>query len=371
MSNNYMREIVAYAYARPEESPKVPSLLRSLVGRKMTPRLEKCISNAEACVHDRGKSVFEIVFNNSVEEVCETISPEAYEEQMSLYKNVKTFLQAACDGAESPRKIKDTIKSLVNLLPGCNYKLKDFMKVPRYTYYARLFKLCEDVDTCYKCNLGYEIRCRKDTILGTETCKVLDMDTCSLYKLKQAVKRRALKADTDIFDNWKGFCYWAQSYYAYLVKYAKEYNDDDIQLNVTGYSDLVSNDTVSFVAAKWLPHQRVPAGDGKVDEYVPCSQVLDEITCFIGKVDEDTTEYEIAYYTVRLLGLAAKFTLEDSRNKVLKLLQTTSGWTSSENTAECIKLMLEVMKCYISELHAAGKDAYPYYSIVEEAIHAA
>lgn len=324
MSSNRMKEIVVYAYARPEESPKVPSLLRSLVGKKMTPRLEKCIINAEACVHDRGKSVFEIVFKTAVEEVCKAVSPEAYEEQMSLYSNVDALILTACKGAENPRKIKDTIKSLINLLPGCDYRLKDFMQAPRYTYYARLFNLCEDVDACYKCNLGYEIQCSKYGALGTETCKVFDMNTCSLYKLKQAVKRRALKADTEIFENWKKYCYWAQVYYAYLVKYAKEYNNDDIQLSITGYSDLVSNDMVSFVAAKWLPAQSVPVGTGKVDEYVPCSQVLDEVACFIKKVNENTTEYEIAYHTVRLLGIAAKFTLEDSRNKVLELLQTTS-----------------------------------------------
>lgn len=68
-----------------------------------------------------------------------------------------------------------------------------------------------------------------------------------------------------------GLCKYAEVYYAYLTKYAKERNTKDIVLNVSAYRDLISNDTVSKV--------------------VPCSQIMSEVVDFISNRIRHSQKY--------------------------------------------------------------------------------
>ena len=126
------------------------------------------------------------------------------------------------------------------------------------------------------------------------------------------IKKRALKRSDNIYANWEQFCKYAEVYYAYLIKYAKERNTKDIVLNVSAYRDLISNDTVSFVATNWLPNQATGENYGTVSKVAPCSQIMSEVVDFISKRSEKVTEYDIAKNTIKVLASALSLQREST-----------------------------------------------------------
>lgn len=167
--------------------------------------------------------------------------------------------------------------------------------------------------------------------------------------------------------NWEQFCKYAEVYYAYLIKYAKERNTKDIVLNVSAYRDLISNDTVSFIAANWLPNQATGESYGTVSKIVPCSQIMSEVVDFINKKPEKTTEYDIARNTIKVLSIGSKLTERKYKEHVVRLLQVAADWESVDDTEKCAAYMLQVLNDFCAELPFSGDDCCIYRNILKEA----
>lgn len=163
------------------------------------------------------------------------------------------------------------------------------------------------------------------------------------------------------------FCKYAEVYYAYLIKYVKERNTKDIVLNVSAYRDLISNDTVSFIATNWLPNQATGDVYGTVSRIVPCSQIMSEDVDFINKKPEKTTEYGIARNTIKVLSIGAKLTERKYQEHVVRLLQVAADWESAADTEKCAAYMLQVLNDFCAELPFSGDDCCIYRNILKEA----
>ena len=194
-----------------------------------------------------------------------------------------------------------------------------------------------------------------------------DIDKCGLGRLKRTITKRALKRGDNIYENWEQFCKFAEVYYAYLTKYAKQRNTKDIALNTSAYRDLISNDIVSFIAANWLPNQATGDVYGTVSRIVPCSQIMSEVVDFINKKPEKTTEYDITRNTIKVLSIGAKLTERKYQEHVVRLLQVAADWESAADTEKCAAYMLQVLNDFCAELPFSGDDCCIYRNILKEA----
>lgn len=61
MLNTCMRDIIVYTWRQIEYAYKVPELLRTLVGKNITPEIESKIAELEACADDIYRDVY-IIF---------------------------------------------------------------------------------------------------------------------------------------------------------------------------------------------------------------------------------------------------------------------------------------------------------------------
>lgn len=183
----------------------------------------------------------------------------------------------------------------------------------RYCKLAQAWYLTRAFVKEYEPELIYYVKDRYERVLGSEICRVVDIDNCGLGRLRDTIKKRALKRSDNIYANWEQFCKYAEVYYAYLIKYAKERNTKDIVLNVSAYRDLISNDTVSFIATNWLPNQATGESYGTVSKIVPCSQIMSEVVDFINKRSEKVTEYDIAKIPLKYLASALSLQRESTR----------------------------------------------------------
>lgn len=195
---------------------------------------------------------------------------------------------------------------------------------------------------------------------------MVDIDNCGLGRLRDTIKKRALKRSDNIYANWEQFCKCAEVYYAYLIKYAKERNTKDIALNTSAYRDLISNDTVSFVATNWLPNQATGENYGTVSKVAPCSQIMSEVVDFISKRSEKVTEYDIAKNTIKVLSIGAKLTKREYRNHVVRLLRAAADWESAADTEKCAAYMLQVLNDFCAELPFSSENCCIYRSILKD-----
>lgn len=195
---------------------------------------------------------------------------------------------------------------------------------------------------------------------------MVDIDNCGLGRLRDTIKKRALKCSDNIYDNWEQFCKYAEVYYAYLIKYAKERNTKDIVLNVSAYRDLISNDTVSFIATNWLPNQATGENYGTVSKIVPCSQIMSEVVDFINKRSEKVIEYDIAKNTIKVLSIGAKLTKREYQNHVVILLRAAADWESAADTEKCAAYMLQVLNDFCAELPFSSENCCIYRSILKD-----
>lgn len=283
----------------------------------------------------------------------------------SIGKLIEDSVEHA-EGKSTMNAMKETAYAMLELLPTSMYHKKDFSGGSKYTYLSNLYCLTREFAKHYEPELIYYVKDKWETILGSEVCRVMDIDKCGLGRLKRTITKRALKRGGNIYENWEQFCKFAEVYYAYLVKYAKQRNTKDIALNTSAYRDLISNDTVSFIAANWLPNQATGDMYGTVSRIVPCSQIMSEVVDFINKKPEKTTEYDIARNTIKVLSIGAKLTERKYQEHVVRLLQVAADWESIDNTGECEVYMLQVLNDFCAELPPSGENCYIYRSILKE-----
>lgn len=370
MLNTCMRDIIVYTWRQTEYAYKVPELLRTLVGKNITPEIESKLTEMETYVDEIGRNVYIIYFRDVVETICKAVSEMDYYywrmRVWSIDKLIEDSVEHA-EGKSTTNAMKETAYAMLELLPTSMYRKKDFFGGSKYTYLSNLYYLTREFAKHYEPELIYYVKDKWETILGSEVCRVMDIDKCGLGRLRDTIKKRALKCSDNIYANWEQFCKYAEVYYAYLIKYAKERNTKDIVLNVSAYRDLISNDTVSFIAANWLPNQATGDVYGTVSRIVPCSQIMSEVVDFINKKPEKTTEYDIARNTIKVLSIGAKLTKREYQNHVVILLRAAADWESAADTEKCVAYMLQVLNDFCAELPSSGENCYIYRNILEEA----
>lgn len=370
MLNTCMRDIIVYTWRQTEYAYKVPELLRTLVGKNITPEIESKLTEMETYVDEIGRNVYIIYFRDVVETICKAVSEMDYYywrmRVWSIDKLIEDSVEHA-EGKSTTNAMKETAYAMLELLPTSMYRKKDFSGGSKYTYLSNLYYLTREFAKHYEPELIYYVKDKWETILGSEVCRVMDIDKCGLGRLRDTIKKRALKCSDNIYANWEQFCKYAEVYYAYLIKYAKERNTKDIVLNVSAYRDLISNDTVSFIAANWLPNQATGDVYGTVSRIVPCSQIMSEVVDFINKKPEKTTEYDIARNTIKVLSIGAKLTERKYQEHVVRLLQVAADWESAADTEKCAAYMLQVLNDFCAELPFSGDDCCIYRNILKEA----
>ena len=369
MLNTCMRDIIVYTWRQTEYAYKVPELLRTLVGKNITPEIESKLTEMETYVDEIGRNVYIIYFRDVVETICKAVSEMDYYywrmRVWSIDKLIEDSVEHA-EGKSTTNAMKETAYAMLELLPTSMYRKKDFSGGSKYTYLSNLYYLTREFAKHYEPELIYYVKDKWETILGSEVCRVMDIDKCGLGRLRDTIKKRALKCSNNIYANWEQFCKYAEVYYAYLIKYAKERNTKDIVLNVSAYRDLISNDTVSFIATNWLPNQATGDVYGTVSRIVPCSQIMSEVVDFINKKPEKTTEYDIARNTIKVLSIGAKLTERKYQEHVVRLLQVAADWESAADTEKCTAYMLQVLNDFCAELPSSGENCYIYRSILKE-----
>lgn len=363
MLNTCMRDIVVYTWKHVKFAYKVPDLLRTLVGKNITPEIESKIAELEACVDDIYRDVYMYYFREAVETVCKAVAEMDYYYWRMRVRSIDKLIE---DSVVHSRG-KSTKSATIELLPASKYCKKDFYGGTKYTYLSNLYYLTRAFVKEYEPELIYYVKDRYERVLGSEICRVMDIDNCGLGRLRDTIKKRALKRGDNIYANWEQFCKYAEVYYAYLTKYAKERNTKDIVLNVSAYRDLISNDTVSFVATNWLPNQATGENYGTVSKVVPCSQIMSEVADFINKRSEKVTEYDIAKNTIKVLSIGAKLTKREYQNHVVRLLRVAADWESAADTEKCAAYMLQVLNDFCAELPFSGDDCCIYRNILKEA----
>lgn len=369
MLNTYMRDIIVYTWRQIEYAYKVPELLRTLVGKNITPEIESKLTEMETYVDEIGRNVYIIYFRDVVETICKAVSEMDYYYWRMRVRSIDKLIEDSVEHAEgksTTNAMKETAYAMLELLPTSKYCKKDFYGGTKYTYLSNLYYLTRAFAKEYEPELIYYVKDRYERVLGSEICRVMDIDNCGLGRLRDTIKKRALKRSDNIYENWEQFCKFAEVYYAYLVKYAKQRNTKDIALNTSAYRDLISNDTVSFIAANWLPNQATGDMYGTVSRIVPCSQIMSEVVDFINKKPEKTTEYDIARNTIKVLSIGAKLTERKYQEHVVRLLQVAADWESVDDTEECEVYMLQVLNDFCAELPSSGENCYIYRSILKE-----
>lgn len=71
MLNTCMRDIIVYTWRQTEYAYKVPELLRTLVGKNITPEIESKLTEI-------GRNVYIIYFRDVVETICKAVSEMDY-----------------------------------------------------------------------------------------------------------------------------------------------------------------------------------------------------------------------------------------------------------------------------------------------------
>ena len=369
MLNTCMRDIIVYTWRQTEYAYKVPELLRTLVGKNITPEIESKLTEMETYVDEIGRNVYIIYFRDVVETICKAVSEMDYYYWRMRVRSIDKLIEDSVEHAEgksTTNAMKETAYAMLELLPTSMYRKKDFYRGTKYTYLSNLYYLTREFAKHYEPELIYYVKDKWETILGSEVCRVMDIDKCGLGRLRDTIKKRALKCSDNIYANWEQFCKYAEVYYAYLIKYAKERNTKDIVLNVSAYRDLISNATVSFIATNWLPNQATGDVYGTVSRIVPCSQIMSEVVDFINKKPEKTTEYDIARNTIKVLSIGAKFTERKYQEHVVRLLQVAADWESAADTEKCAAYMLQVLNDFCAELPFSGDDCCIYRSILKD-----
>lgn len=370
MLNTCMRDIVVYTWKHIEFAYKVPDLLHTLVGKNITPEIESKLAEMETYVDEIGRNVYIIYFRDVVETICKAVSEMDYYYWRMRVRSIDKLIEDSVEHAEgksTTNAMKETAYAMLELLPASKYCKKDFYRGTKYTYLLNLYYLTRAFVKEYEPELIYYVKDRYERVLGSEIGRVVDIDNCGLGRLRDTIKKRALKCSDNIYANWEQFCKYAEVYYAYLIKYAKERNTKDIVLNVSAYRDLISNDTVSFIATNWLPNQATSESYGTVSKIVPCSQIMSEVVDFINKKPEKTTEYDIARNTIKVLSIGAKLTKREYQDHVVRLLRAAADWESVADTEKCAAYMLQVLNDFCAELPFSGDDCCIYRNILEDA----
>lgn len=370
MLNTCMRDIIVYTWRQIEYAYKVPELLRTLVGKNITPEIESKLTEMETYVDEIGRNVYIIYFRDVVETICKAVSEMDYYYWRVRVRSIDKLIEDSVEHAEgksTTNAMKETAYAMLELLPASKYCKKDFYGGTKCTYLSNLYYLTRAFVKEYESELIYYVKDRYERVLGSEICRVMDIDNCGLCRLRDTIKKRALKRGDNIYANWEQFCKYAEVYYTYLIKYAKERNTKDIVLNVSAYRDLISNDTVSFVATNWLPNQATGENYGTVSKVVPCSQIMSEVVDFINKRSEKVTEYDIDKNTIKVLSIGAKLTKREYQNHVVILLRAAADWECAADTEKCAAYMLQVLNDFCAELPSSGENCYIYRNILEEA----
>lgn len=370
MLNTCMRDIIVYTWRQTEYAYKVPELLRTLIGKNITPEIESKLTEMETYVDEIGRNVYIIYFRDVVETVCKAVAEMDYYYWRMRVRSIDKLIEDSVvhsRGKSTKSAVKETASAMIELLPASKYCKKDFYGGTKYTYLSNLYYLTRAFVKEYEPELIYYVKDRYERVLGSKICRVVDIDNCGLCRLRDTIKKRALKRSDNIYANWEQFCKYAEVYYAYLIKYAKERNTKDIVLNVSAYRDLISNDTVSFIATNWLPNQATGENYGTVSKVVPCSQIMSEVVDFINKRSEKVTEYDIAKNTIKVLSIGAKLTKREYQNHVVRLLRAAADWESVADTEKCAAYMLQVLNDFCAELPFSGDDCCIYRNILEDA----
>lgn len=369
MLNTCMRDIIVYTWRQIEYAYKVPELLRTLVGKNITPEIESKLTEMETYVDEIGRNVYIIYFRDVVETICKAVSEMDYYYWRVRVRSIDKLIEDSVEHAEgksTTNAMKETAYAMLELLPASKYCKKDFYGGTKYTYLSNLYYLTRAFVKEYEPELIYYVKDRYERVLGSEICRVMDIDNCGLCRLRDTIKKRALKRGDNIYANWEQFCKYAEVYYAYLTKYAKERNTKDIVLNVSAYRDLISNETVSFVATNWLPNQATGENYGTVSKIVPCSQIMSEVVDFINKRSEKVTEYDIAKNTIKVLSIGAKLTKREYQNHVVRLLRAAADSQSAADTEKCAAYVLQVLNDFCAELPFSSENCCIYRSILKD-----
>lgn len=118
MLNTCMRDIIVYTWRQIEYAYKVPELLRTLVGKNITPEIESKIAELEACADDIYRDVYIIYFRNAVVTVCKAVAEMDYYYWRMRVRSIDKLIEDSVEHAEG--------KSTTNAMKETAYAMLEF-----------------------------------------------------------------------------------------------------------------------------------------------------------------------------------------------------------------------------------------------------
>lgn len=161
MLNTCMRDIIVYTWRQTEYAYKVPELLRTLVGKNITPEIESKLTEMETYVDEIGRNVYIIYFRDVVETICKAVSEMDYYywrmRVWSIDKLIEDSVEHA-EGKSTTNAMKETAYAMLELLPTSIYRKKDFSGGSKYTYLSNLYYLTREFAKHYEPELIYYVK---------------------------------------------------------------------------------------------------------------------------------------------------------------------------------------------------------------------
>lgn len=255
MLNTYMRDIIVYTWRQTEYAYKVPELLRTLVGKNITPEIESKLTEMETYVDEIGRNVYIIYFRDVVETICKAVSEMDYYYWRMRVRSIDKLIEDSVEHAEgksTTNAMKETAYAMLELLPTSMYHKKDFSGGSKYTYLSNLYYLTRAFVKEYEPELIYYVKDSYERVLGSEICRVVDIDNCGLGRLRDTIKKRALKRSDNIYANWESVDD-TEKCAAYMLQVL---NDFCAELPFSG-DDCCIYRNILKEAREWLPYRYV------------------------------------------------------------------------------------------------------------------
>lgn len=127
MLNTCIRDIIVYTWRQTEYAYKVPELLRTLVGKNITPEIESKLTEMETYVDEIGRNVYIIYFRDVVETICKAVSEMDYYYWRMRVRSIDKLIEDSVEHAEgksTTNAMKETAYAMLELLPTSMYRKK-------------------------------------------------------------------------------------------------------------------------------------------------------------------------------------------------------------------------------------------------------
>lgn len=238
----------------------------------------------------------------------------------------------------------------IELSPDTSCVVDDFTCGSRYTRWVKLYEFYDKFVNYYEENISEEVESVKSEMHCSDKCIYTDTEGCSIGKLIDTIRSRALKRSDDIYDNWLQFCRLAQAWYSYLIKGAEAGGIASLGMSICAYDSLISHDSVDYMAAAWLPNKNGNTSNkGRAKVNAKCIELFGDITDFLEVADETVTEHDIAVNVVKTLAIGQELMQKGNRERVVKLLRQALSWKTAADTEKCKATMQAILESYIKE----------------------